>query len=223
MTWYKKFDYETNPLSIKPTQEHELFFDDKSLVDDVIEVIEKGKNLVLKGPLGTGKTSILKRIIKQFGGSRKLYYYNAYSASSPLDYERVLKRAGNFFSRLFKTKSKGVVLFIDEAQHLPSGRLEEVKEYLDEHFKSVVLSSSETNFKLPKNLKKHFDEEINTGNFTQNDAFNIIKDRLGDEYGEIVSDEEIKQCYEKSKTPRGFLQNVEEFCREKHGGEVSED
>lgn len=221
MTWYKEFDFEDNPLSIKPGQGYELFFDDKNLVTDVLEKIKDSENLVLKGPLGTGKTSILKKIIEHFGGSRKLYYYNAYSASSPLDYERILKRAGNFFSRIFNLKSKGVILFIDEAQHLPPRVLEELKEYIDYNFKSVVLSSSDTKFKVPKELQKNFELEINTGNFTQKDAFNIIKDRLGGDYEEIISDDEIKKCYKNVSTQREFLLEVEKLCRVKHEQENS--
>lgn len=216
MTWYKQFGYKYNPLCIKPLEEFELFFDDKSLVNDIIKVIDENENLVLKGPLGTGKTSILKKIIDEFGGNRKLYYYNAFSASTPLNFEKVLKRAGNIFSRTLKIKSKNVVLFIDEAQHLTEDNVAELKKYLGKHFKSVILASSELNYEVPKELKKEFKQTINLGNFTENDAFNIVTDRLGDEYEDIITNDEIKTNYKNSETPREFLLNCDEHCRVKH-------
>lgn len=217
MNWYKKFGFNQNPLSIKPSEKFELFFDNKSLLEDVINAISKRENLVLKGSLGTGKTSVLKRIIKKFRGDRKLYYYNAFSASSPLDFERVLKKAGGFFSRLFNIKSREVILFIDEASHLTDENIKELKKYLGEYLKSVVLASSDSNYEVPEELKENFGKTINFGNFTQKDAYNIIKNRLGeDKYKKIFKESDIKSIYQKSETPREFLLKCDSFCHEKY-------
>lgn len=216
MTWYKDFGFEYNPLTIKPVEEFELFFDGKSVVEDIISVMDSGKNLILIGPLGTGKTSVLKKIRDEFGGKRKLFYYNAFSASTSLDFERVLRRAGNFFSRTLGVKSKDVILFVDEAHHLSSENLEDLEDYLDD-YKSVVLASSELSFDVPSVLKEHFNDKINLGRFTESDAENIIKDRLGeDDFEEIISVNEIKDVFEKSNTPRDFLLRCEIVCRNKH-------
>ncbi len=217
MTWYKEFGYNYNPFCIKPLDDYELFFDGKSLVDDIIGAINNGENLVLKGPLGTGKTSILKKIIDEFGGERKLYYYNAFSTSTPLNFEKVLKRAGNIFSRTFGIKSKNVVLFIDEAHHLTPENVAELEDYLGDYFKSVIIASSENKYEAPDEIKEHFKNTINLQNFTESDALNIIKDRLGEEeYNEIIEDTEIKTIYKHSKTPRDFLHKCESICKEKH-------
>lgn len=216
MTWYNDFGFRYNPLTIKPVEEFELFFDGKNVVDDVIKVMDDGDNLVLVGPLGTGKTSVLKKIKDEFGGKRKLFYYNAFSASTPLDFDRVLKRAGNFFSRSFGLRSKDVILFVDEAHHLTPENLEDLEDYLDS-YKSVVLASSELHFDVPKELSEHFDKKINLGKFTEADAENIIKDRLGeDDFEEIITVNEIKEVFKKSNTPRDFLLRCEIVCRKKH-------
>ncbi len=217
MIWYKEFGFKHNPLCIKPIDEFELFFDDKNLIKDVIKHInQQEENLVLIGPLGTGKTSILKKIIQEFGGKRKLYYYNAYSASTPLNFEKVLKRAGNLFSRTFGKKSKDVILFIDEAHHLSPENLEDLEEYLDKHFRSIILATSKQDYEVPKELREEFKKIINLENFTEKDAHNIIKDRLGEDYEDIIKNKEIKQIYKESKTPRDFLLRVEEHCKQKH-------
>ena len=217
MTWYKEFGFKYNPVCIKPIEEFDLFFDDKSLVDDIImHINEEEENLVLIGPLGTGKTSILKKIIQEFGGKRKIYYYNAFSASTPLNFEKVLKKAGNLVSRTLRRKSKDVILFIDEAHHLSPENLEDLEDYLGNYFKSVILASSKQDYEVPEDLKEEFKHRINLGNFTEKDAHNIIKDRLGEDYEDIIKNKEIKNIYEKSKTPREFLLNVEEHCKQKY-------
>lgn len=214
MTWYKDLGYSKNPFSIKPNEGYELFFDDKSLVDDVLKNIDDGKNIVLRGAFGTGKTSILKTIIDEFGGERKLYYYNAYSKSSNIDFSRVLKNAGGFFSRLFKIKSKDVVLFIDEVHHLSNENLIELNDYYGEYFKSIVFASSNKSYEVTKDLKVSFDY-VNLDNFTEKDAFSMVKDRLGEDQ-DILNDSEILDVYKKSFTPRDFLLSLESYCKDKY-------
>ncbi len=214
MNWYEECGYDYNPFTIKPVEEFDLFFDGKNVVGDVINNLAEGESIILKGPLGTGKTSILKSIKDEFGGDRKLYYYNAFSASSPINYERVLEKAGNVFSRVFRYKSRDVILFIDEAQHLDKEVLEELSSFMDGHFRSVVLASSDVNFKVPSALKDYFSVEINLGNFTLDDAMNIIVDRLGDDYENVISDNEIEDIHKRVKTPREFLLACEEFAKD---------
>ncbi len=218
MTWYEQFGFVFNPLSIKPFEKFELFFDNKNVVEDIINKINEKNNLLLRGPLGTGKTSVLKKIIGRFGGNKKLYYYNAFSASRPLDFERVLKKAGGFFSRTFGVKSKDVVLFIDEASYLTEENISKLKEYLGGYFKSVILAFSNLNYKVPEELRGNFNQVIDFGNFTQKDALNIIKNRFGvGKYKRILKDSEIETIYKKSKTPRDFLLKCDRICHEKYG------
>ncbi len=217
MSWYAGLGFEQNPLSIKPSKNFELFFDDKSLVEDIIGTINKKENLVLTGALGTGKTSVLKKIIKSFGGDKKLYYYNAFSASSPLDFEKVIQKSGGFFSKMFNIRSRGLILFIDEASHLAKENIKEIKNYLGSYFNSVILASSDPNYQVPEELVDKFNKKINSGNFTENDAYNIIKNRLGEEnYKDILGEKDIKLIYRKSKTPREFLIKCDQFCHKKY-------
>lgn len=219
MTWYKTFNYSKNPLSIKPNPEYGLFFENKNILQETIEGITLERNITIKGPLGTGKTSILKRIIKQYGGKRKIYYYNAFSNKTGINYKRVLQKAGNFFSRLFSIQSKNVILFIDEAQHLEEENLLELKNYIGSHFKSVIIATSDNKFKLPKEIQEEFTVQLDTSNFTQDDAVQIIIERLGTNYEEILSNKELQNLFDKSKTPRDFLLRTEKHCQEKYQSE----
>jgi replication-associated recombination protein RarA len=212
MVWYNNLGYTENPFSIKPNQKYNLFFDNKNLKEDIINNIQNNKNVVLRGIFGTGKTSILKKIIKEYGGKNKIYYFNAYSKSSPINYDKVLRNAGGFFSKLFKIKSKDVILFIDEAHHLTDENLEQLNNYSE--FKSTVLVSSNKDYKVPNKLSNKFKLTINLGSFTDFDALNIVKDRLGEEQ-DLLDDGEILSVYKKSVTPREFLLNLDSYCKNK--------
>lgn len=211
MTWYNNLGYKENPLSIKPNPKYNLFFDDKNLKEDIISNINKNKNVILRGVFGTGKTSILKQIIKEHGGKNKIYYFNAYSKSSPINYDKVLRNAGGFFSKLFKLKSKDVILFVDEAHHLKDEKLEDVLNY---NFKSIILVSSNQSYLPPSKIKDKFKETINLGRFTDFDALNIVKDRLGEDQ-ELLDDGEILSIHKKSLTPRDFLLSLDLYCKNK--------
>ena len=215
MNWYKDYGFEYNPFTIKPIEEYDLFFDNKNVFEEVIDLISQGKNVLVKGGLGTGKSSILKKIISEFSGDKKLYYYNAYRSPLPINYDKILKGAGNFFSRNLKIKSKDVILFIDEAQHLKSDSLKELKNYLGDYFRAVVIASSNPRFKLPKDLHSSFKNVLNITKFTSKDAKNMIMDRLGDDYSNILDDREIKNIHKKSSTPREFLLKCDEFVKNK--------
>lgn len=212
MTWYKDLEFEENPFTIKPTGDYELFFEGKNVYNEVIKAMNKGRNIVIKGPFGSGKTSILKKIINEFGGKRKIYYYNAFSSSNPINFDLILANAGNFFSRLFKTKSKDVILFIDEAQHLPEKSILKISKYLGLNFRSVVFVSSKSDYEVPEKIKQRIKLHINLGEFTINDAYRIIEDRLGKDQ-DLIEEDEVKELFDKSKTPREFLLNCEDFCK----------
>ena len=210
MIWFKKLGYKSNPFSIKPTAKYKLYFDNKDVLKEVKENIDKGNNILIKGVFGTGKTTILKHIIKQWGGKRKIYYYNAFSKTE-LEYDEILKNAGNIISRIFKLKSKDVIIFVDEAHKVPISQAFSYREFNDK-IKSLVFISSDTSFIIPKEFENDFPVIINLDNFTQSDALNIVKDRLGVDQDIIPEDVQI-DLYRKSYTPRDFIISCEAYCR----------
>lgn len=212
MTWYKDLEFEENPFTIKPIGGYELFFEGKDIYGEVIKAINKGRNVLIKGPFGSGKTSVLKKIIAEYGGKRKIYYYNAFSSSDPINFDLVLENAGGFFSRLFKVKSKDVILFIDEAHHLPENSVSKISKYLGLNFRAVVFVSSRLDYEVPESIRERIKVSINLGRFTINDAFRIVEDRLGKDQ-DLIEEDEVKELFYKSNTPREFLLNCEDFCK----------
>ncbi len=210
MTWYNELGYKKNPFSIKPNTKYKLFFDDKDVLGLIKKSLEANHNVLLKGVYGTGKTTILKQIIKLYGGKRKIFYYNAFSKEE-LNYDKIIKNAGNIFSRLFKIKSAEVIVFVDEAHKVPISQAFSYKNH-ENKIKSILFVSSDTSFIIPKGFEQDFQVIINLDNFTQKDAINIVKDRLG-ESQDIIPHNAIIELYNKSYTPRDFILSCESYCK----------
>lgn len=212
-TWYEELDFEENPFTIKPRESLEEFIGNKPIVKKIKQAIEDEKCMVLRGKYGTGKTSVVKSIINEHKGEGKVFYYNAYASDKELDYEDVIKRAGNALARFFRTKTKNIIMIIDEAHHMSKENLEAVEDYIaSEHFRSVVFVTSDLNYEFPKAIKKlvSFDDTIQM--FSEFDAIKIVKNRLEDEY-QLLPNDIIKELYRNSDTPRDFLRRCEDACR----------
>ena len=74
--WYEKLGYKYNPFTIKPG-----FFDDEVVgydkeVEKLIKQLNTHTMVFLEGEYGQGKTTILKYLINEFSGKKKVIYIN---------------------------------------------------------------------------------------------------------------------------------------------------
>jgi type II secretory pathway predicted ATPase ExeA len=214
MTWFEELGYDENPFSIKPKKTFEDFFGHKEMIDKLLEKVEEGAFIIVKGQYGTGKTSVLKAIIDQYRGERKVAYVSCYETEKKIDINQLLKNAGNIISRFFGIRSKDVILLVDEAHNLMTKNLEELPEYYEDGFlRSVILVTSRPEHKFPKSVEEVADDnEMKFVMFGESDAVELIKNRLEDN-DELLPEEMIKLIYKKSNTPREFLMNCEDACR----------
>jgi ABC-type ATPase involved in cell division len=65
MTWYNDLGYKRNPLGIRPTEDENLIGYEK-IIQRIIYQIRIGNVIFLEGNFGSGKSSILRFIRKQF-------------------------------------------------------------------------------------------------------------------------------------------------------------
>jgi predicted AAA+ superfamily ATPase len=226
MTWYKELGFRDNPFTIKPQRFFDDFFGHDDTVDNILESVDEGKFLIVSGSFGTGKTSIMKSIIDEYKGERKVFYYNAYSSERKIDYNDVLVKGGSFFSRLFGIKSKDMILLIDEAHNLMEHNIDEVIDYYnDGYFRSVILVTSKPDFKFSKDIEKIID-----GNryiltmFSLKDALKLVENRLEDMV-DLIPKKIIEKIYKSSSTPREFLMKCEDAARRavERGSEIIEE
>ena len=214
MSWYKKLGLIHNPFTIKPK---DRYFIEKSAdgekVLNLIEAIDDFNFAVIRGKYGLGKTTLLKNIIRKYGGRRKVVYYNSYATDMPIDFDMILINAGNFFMRLFRIKSNQIILILDESQNLMMGDYSSILDLHSEgYIKSAVFITSDIKFKFPDEITKYVKSDIELSMFSEDQALSIVDYRLG-KMKFFVPDEIIKELYKMSATPREFLMNCEDACR----------
>ncbi len=211
--WYKQLGFNSNPFSIKPAVFHDELLGMDKLMDEVAYHILTNKLIFVEGAYGEGKTTILKRLIKDFGGKKQVIYFSCNRLDSKLDIERLLKGRYGIFGKLFNKKGKDMILLLDEAQGLTKKDVENLySHFLGGYFKSIIFVGVEydkTNFtdKVNKEMKLFTLNPIPAA-----EAVQVIRKRVGD--FEMLTDDIIKQIYERSgKNVRRLLKNCEILCR----------
>lgn len=209
--WYKELGFWNNPFSIKPAAFHnEVYGYD---LNSLYNKIETGSVIFIEGEYGKGKTTILKKIIKRFGGAKKIIYYNCGRIEDSIDIDKLIKERPGFFSKLFGNPDD-MILLLDEAQDLPKEDSDKVLSYLNRNFKTIVLVSSDfKGVNFGNGLREAIGENIiKLGEINEEDAVKLVRKRVGD--SRILNDNIIKVIYSKSnKNPRKLLRNCEEVCR----------
>ena len=117
-TWYNRLGFYSNPFSIKPAAFHNEVIGNSGVVDRVVEHISKGRFVFVEGDYGNGKTLLLKRIVKEFGGRRQLAYYSCNRAEKRLGVDSILKGRYRILGKVLGLKGKRMVLLLDEAGFL---------------------------------------------------------------------------------------------------------
>lgn len=218
--WYNELGFYSNPFSIKPAAFHNELFGNKTVIAGVIKKLKEKGIVFISGEFGTGKTTVLKRIIGEFRGvdfgGKKIIYYNCNQSEECIDYDKLLVNAGGFFSRLFKIRQKGMMILLDEMQDMNNQDLKRVKKYYDDgFFRSVVFVAKSDDVEVPEDLDDEIGDNIFVlGNMNKSEAVLMIRKRIGDL--KFLSDDMILEIFEKDGNARSFLKNCEDVCRVAH-------
>lgn len=211
--WYRDLGFRNNPFSIKPAALHDevIAYD----LEEIYDKVEYGDVLFVEGPYGMGKSTILKNVINEFGGDRRIVYYSANRDDGDTNFKKVIKGNRGFFGKLFNLSPKDIVLLVDESEHLSPPDFDALKElYEDGILKSIIfVAASYDHVKMNDffaDLVK--DNVISLTELDPDEAVALVRSRIGD--SKFVSDEIIKKIYTHSnKNPRTLLKNCEEVCR----------
>lgn len=216
-TWFETLGYKQNPFMIKPYAFEENLQGYKPYIRKVNSTLRRGRVVFIEGDYGVGKTSVLKQIIDEFKGKRKLIYYSANRSEGSVDFDMLIKGRAGPIARFFGIMPKQLILLIDEAQKLTLHDCERIETLIESgYFKSVVLVSDDmrkTN--MTAGLKRKIgDNIIQLGELlTENHAVKIVKDRLGKE-SKFISPKIAKLIFEKAgKNPRRMLEYLEDISR----------
>lgn len=213
--WYNQIGFYNNPFSIKPASFHNEILGNDDCIGAIIDKIKSGSVVFIEGDYGMGKTTMLRKIIKEFGGKKRLIYYSCNRKEGDLNTDDLLKDSVGFFAKLFGLKVNDPILLLDEAQDLSEQDLNVIAEKFNSGvFKSIIMVSKDyKKMETNESFKKLFDKNVvKLKPLNENDAIGFIRRRIGNI--KLLSDDTIKKIYKKSNNnPREFLKNCEEICR----------
>lgn len=212
-TWYQELGFYNNPFSMKPGVYSNDIYGQEEIIQDVITKVANSNMLYVTGPYGTGKTSILKRLIQEFKGKERVIYYNCNQKDKSIDFSSLLVNAGGFFNRLFGIRRKNVILLLDEVQDLNKKDMHLLVEYYKlGFFKSVILASKKDDIKLSNELTETIGRNrYDLRELSEQEAVKLVRKRIGP-IG-FITDDIIIKIFKKNKNPRAFLKNCEDICR----------
>lgn len=211
--WYRKYGFAENPFSIKPGIYSENVYGYPAVINEVAKGIMEGKILFVKGNYGNGKSTMLKYILRKFGGKGKLAYFSCNRVEDRLDVKRILNGRYGFLGKFLDLRPKHMILLLDEAQYLNKEDFNSIMHYYDTgNLKSVLFVAKEQiNNSMPERMQRIVSTHV-LDSVSPSDAVAIVRKRIGNI--QLISDDVIKMAFQKSGyNVRVLLKNCEMLCR----------
>ncbi|MDD4878449.1 MAG: hypothetical protein PHO02_05440 [Candidatus Nanoarchaeia archaeon] len=211
--WYRKIGFAENPFSIKPGIYSDSVYGYSNVISEVAKGVLAGKIQFVRGNYGNGKSTMLKYLLRKFGGKGKLAYFSCNRLEDRLDVKRILNGRYGFVGKFLDLKPKNMILLLDEAQCLSKDDFNNILRYYDSgNLKSILFVAKEPiDSFMPERMQRAVAVHM-LDSVSDSDAVGIVRKRIGS-LG-IISDELIKQAFRQSgKNIRILLKNCEMLCR----------
>ncbi|MBI2142401.1 ATP-binding protein [Candidatus Woesearchaeota archaeon] len=209
MAWHEKYDFGEDPFA----PDERVYGLDKAL-DELVYRVESGSMAFVEGKEGTGKSAVLKQLIKRFGGKGKVIYFDCGQIERKVNIEKLMTGKYGLFGRIFGIKPGDMVLLLDNANFLSKKNCERIKNYFDNNYiRSVVftgLSYSKAHFS--KSLRDRIGGRIaRLKQLSPEQAVQLVNGRAPGI--ELLSSETIKKIYKLSgNNPKKLLENLGLAC-----------
>jgi predicted AAA+ superfamily ATPase len=209
MEWYKKLGFDENPFSTDPTKNHDKLVNMDDIIEEVYYRIDSGSMLVIEGPEGHGKTTLLMMAAKKFGGKKNVAYVDCKILDKQLNITYVLQDRYGMIGRLLNKTPKNMIVLLDNIQELSKKNTERLKYYFDQNFiKSIIFTTERyTGAKFSESLRDRIGKRcVKVPKMEEFDSVEIVMRRIGD--NELFNDDLIKKIFKMSDTsPRSLLEN----------------
>ena len=208
MEWYEELDFDENPLK----NETKCIGNDDVLKEAYYSIIS-GNILVLEGEEGSGKSKVLREVIRTFGGHGRIAYVQCKNLSKELNIEDVLVKKNGILGMLFKRYPTNMILLLDDVEELSAKNMERMKYFFESnHLKAVIISTK--NFEklhLSESVKQRIRKVVKLRPLSEFEAVQLFRDKVGDSH---LSDRIIKVIYQNSgKNIQKFLNHCEHVCK----------
>lgn len=219
--WYENYEFDANPLETDPiVDEPRQLLGREDEEKEVIYRILSSNMLFIEGVTGQGKTALLRHAIENFRGHGKVIYVDSEKVNKAINVEELLINANRFRGGVMGKKPKNMILLLDNIESMSPRNWERIKYYFDQNYlKSVIFTGKNyTRINFPKSIQSRIGSRvIKLGKLSKSEAIQIIQDRLGEDYEEILRDEEILMIYEhSSQNLKNFLNNCFKIAQYKH-------
>ena len=208
MEWYEELDFDENPLKKSDTK----FIGNEEVLKEAYYSIVSGNILIIEGGEGTGKTKLLKEVIRKFGGRGRVAYISAKALDRELNIEDVLVKKNGLLGMLFKKYPKNMILLLDDVEYLSARNMERLKYSFDSnHLRAVLITTRNTEkMHLSESMKQRVRKMISMHPLSEFEAVQLFREKVGDI---ILTDRLIKVTYQLSnKNTQKFLNNCEQVC-----------
>jgi Cdc6-like AAA superfamily ATPase len=214
--YYEMLEFDENPFSTNPNRFTDKLVNMEDILNEVYYRIKSGNMLVIKGPKGTGKTSILMNVTQRFGGYGKVIYVNSEKIGKDLNITKLLKNRYGIMGRIFNKTPKNMTLLLDNVHKLSKKNNERIKYYFDQNYlRSVIFTCLRySRVKFSPSLKDRIGRRIvSTPELDEENAIKLIRNRIFD--SDLLTDELIVEIFRRSKkNPKLLLENCDKLARE---------
>ncbi len=177
--------------------------------------------LFVEGEYGTGKTTILKNIIRRFRGENRIIYYSFNTGDFNLN--ALLDGANSFFRKVAGLRVKNIIMLLDEVETLKNQEAKQLLNYYrDGTIQSIVFVSHDyDHVKFPSEVETFLNGNIlRTVDLSLNEALELVKTRIGSL--NILSDNMAAKLFRlANKNPRRFFAYCEDVI--KYAVEIGDD
>ncbi|MCW1296964.1 MAG: AAA family ATPase [Candidatus Parvarchaeota archaeon] len=237
--WFERYGFKANPFTLRAVPDEWIVgFDD--IIEKSSEVINACSSLVIYGPIGSGKTTILRKIssLSEKGHYHTLYLNSSLIKSKEELIDEFINTIGrpNVFEQLrgltpkkvglmeyfrYKIEKNKICILLDEAQDIDDKEmLRFIRTFLDSiPTSSIIIASLQRLDLLPifiDSLRDRIVNEIELRPLKKEEAFLMIKTRIENVGGRGIDPFETKaleEIFEYSKlNPRTILVLCERVC-----------
>lgn len=201
--WYEELDYDENPFAIDGST-----FGFEGLIDELDYAVNAGNIVLVEGDEGTGKTKLLKEIIRKYSGFRKVAYVDCTDLGNEPNIELLLKKRNGIFGRIFNIKPKNMIVLLDNIERLNDKNCERIKYFYDQNYiRSLIFSSRAGNgLNCSESVKQRINKVLKMKPLSDYEAVQLVREKVGD----LLSDHLIKEVYALSgRNMKQFLKNCE--------------